>query len=145
MGKRGQMKLSFGMIFSILLIIAFLAFAFYAIKNFLGMQQDIQLKQFQGNFQHDIDKLWQVTSGTKEVEYPLPSNIKEVCFYLDEMGTYNTKLKKENIFLEYKMKNIDIPETIGNRDEICKKVVNGKINFKLQKEFDKPLVKIILN
>ena len=139
------MKMSFGMIFSIILIIAFLAFAFYAIRSFLGMQQEVQINQFTENFQSDVDKLWKSTSGTKAVDYALPSKIEEVCFYIDEDNIYNMKLQQEKIFIEYKIKNIDILETVGNRNEVCKKLVEGRINFELQKDYDNPLVKIILN
>jgi hypothetical protein len=144
MDKRGQMKLSFGMIFSIILIIAFLAFAFYAIKNFLGMQQEVQINQFKENLQGDIDKLWKSTSGSKEVEYSLPSKIERVCFYMDESNLHNMILQEEKIFTEHKIKNIDIIETIGEENEICKEVIDGKISFKLEKNYNNPLVKIVM-
>ncbi len=136
--------MSFGMIFSIILIIAFLAFAFYAIRSFLGMQQDVQINQFTENLQNDVDRLWKSTSGTKNVEYALPSKIEEVCFYLDEDSIYNMKLQQEKIFTEYNVKNIDIIETLEGENQICKDVNEGKINFKLQKTYDNPLVKIVL-
>jgi len=40
--KRGQLKLSFGMIFSIILIIVFLGFAFFGIQKFMDYQKSIQ-------------------------------------------------------------------------------------------------------
>lgn len=135
--------MSFGMIFSIILIIAFLAFAFYAIKSFLQMQQDIQINQFTENFQKEIDTLWKSTSGTKSVEYIIPSKVENVCFVVDDFN--NLLLYQKNIFTEYKIKNIDILGTVGDRESVCKKPVDGKISFKLQKDFNKPLVKIILN
>ena len=138
--------MSFGMIFSIILIIAFLAFAFYAIKNFLGMQQEIQINQFTENFQGDVDRLWKSTAGNKTVEYTLPSKIGNVCFIIDDFNNlllYNSK--NPAIFTEYNIKNIDIFETVGSRESLCKKPVEGKISFKLQKDYNKPLVKIILN
>ena len=109
------------------------------------MQQEVQINQFTENFQSDVDKLWKSTSGTKAVDYALPSKIEEVCFYIDEDNIYNMKLQQEKIFIEYKIKNIDILETVGNRNEVCKKLVEGRINFELQKDYDNPLVKIILN
>src|SRR6056297_2746926 len=145
MKKRGQMKMSFGMIFSIILIIAFLAFAFYAIRNFLGMQQEVQINQLKENLQNDVDRLWKSTSGSNPVEYPLPSRIEEVCFYLDETGNYNMLLQEEKIFTEHNIKNIDIIETVGEEEEICKEVVDGKISFKLEKDSSNPLVRIVMN
>ena len=51
------MKLSFGMIFSIILIIAFLALAFYGIKTMLDTQNEIKLKQFYDNLEADIEDM----------------------------------------------------------------------------------------
>jgi hypothetical protein len=145
MKKRGQMKMSFGMIFSIILIIAFLAFAFYAIRNFLGMQQEVQINQFKENLQNDVDRLWKSTSGSKPVEYPLPSRIEGVCFYMDDLGIYNMLLQEEKIFTEHKIKNIDIPRTVGDNSEVCKEVIDGKISFKLEKDSSNPLVRIVMD
>ncbi len=50
------MKLSFGMIFSIILIIVFLSFAFYAIKIFLNMQTTMQVGKFVEELRNDVDK-----------------------------------------------------------------------------------------
>jgi hypothetical protein len=144
MKKRGQMKMSFGMIFSIILIIAFLAFAFYAIRNFLGMQQEVQINQFKENFQDDIDRLWKGTSGSKLVEYPLPSRIEKVCFYQDELGLHNMLLQEEKIFTEHNIKHLDIIGTIGEESEVCKDVVDGKISLKLEKDYSNPLVKVVI-
>jgi len=78
--KRGAMELSFGMIFSIFLIIIFLAFAIYGISKFLGFQRSIQVGQFTNNLQIDIDKMWSGTEGFASEEYNLPKKISEVCF-----------------------------------------------------------------
>jgi len=78
--KKGQMRLSFGMIFSIILILAFLAFSVYAIQKFLGIQRSIQIGAFEGDLQTDVDKMWQGTQGSEEYKYKLPTRIKKVCF-----------------------------------------------------------------
>jgi hypothetical protein len=78
--KRGQMKLSFGMIFSIILILAFLAFTVYAVQKFLGIQRSIQIAAFGDDLQSDIDKMWRGSQGSEIEEYNLPKQIKKVCF-----------------------------------------------------------------
>src|SRR3989344_9488004 len=78
--KRGQMKLSFGMIFSIFLIIIFLGFAFYVIPKFLGFQDSLKVGTFIKDFQDDIDKMWKSAQGSQKVEYLLPKEIIRVCF-----------------------------------------------------------------
>ena len=80
MKKRGQMEMSFGMIFTIILVIVFIAFAFYAIKGFLNLQKNIQTKQFFENFQKETDRMYQSSYGSKKVSFNLPSNVEKICF-----------------------------------------------------------------
>ena len=70
--KRGQMKLSFGMIFSIILIIVFISFAFYAIQKILEMQELMKVGKFKDNLEADIDSAWKGSQRSQEVEYILP-------------------------------------------------------------------------
>ena len=79
--KRGQMKVSFGMIFSIILIVIFIAFAFWGIGKFLSYQRSIQIGQFINSYlQPDIDKMQKGSQGSVTKEYNLPSKIDYVCF-----------------------------------------------------------------
>lgn len=78
--NRGELNLSFGMIFSIILIIIFIAFAFYAIFKFLDYQKKIQIGQVVTYLQEDIDKMWKGSQGYVQKEYVLPSKIDYVCF-----------------------------------------------------------------
>ncbi|MBU2616471.1 MAG: hypothetical protein KKB79_00625 [Nanoarchaeota archaeon] len=78
--KRGQVSLSFGMIFSIILIVIFFAFAFYAIKTFFGINNSAQVGQFISDFQSDVDKIWRSSGGSQVNEYSLPSGVTKVCF-----------------------------------------------------------------
>ena len=80
------MKLSFGMIFSIILIVIFIAFAIYGVKRFLGMQDTVQVEKFKADLQNDIDKIWKANQGSQEREYFVPKKIYEVCFVDDEGG-----------------------------------------------------------
>jgi len=89
-GKNGQIKLSFGMIFSIILIIVFLAFAFYAIKTFLGIRDAAQTGKFINDLKSDIDRVWKSTESSEEREYVLPSKIDYICF-VDFAGNSDTR------------------------------------------------------
>jgi len=64
--KKAQLKLSFGMIFSIILIVIFIASAFYAVQKFIGVQNIIQVEKFANDFQNDIDKIWRGSQGNQE-------------------------------------------------------------------------------
>ncbi|GAH39661.1 unnamed protein product, partial [marine sediment metagenome] len=86
MKKRGQLKLSFGMIFSIILIIIFIAFAFFAVKKFLNIGTSAQIGKFKNDLQSDIDRIWRGSQGSEEQEYFLPSKVKYVCFVNYSVG-----------------------------------------------------------
>ncbi len=73
--KKGQIKLSFGMMFSIILIIFFIAFAFFAIQKFLGLGNTISIGKFVEDFQLNVDKLWEGVKGSQESEYFLPKKL----------------------------------------------------------------------
>lgn len=131
--KKAQMKISFGMIFSIMLIVSFLAFGFFAIQKFLGMQENIIMKKFVDDFQNDIDKMWKSTQGSKEIKYTVPKDITLVCFEYNPY--YNTLIYSGDIYVDRNFKKIDMNKTLGTRDSVCAKAKEGKITFYLEKQF----------
>lgn len=138
--NRGAIELSFGMIFSIVLIIVFLAFGFYAITKFLDLQKTIQIEKFMGDFQNDVDKMWKSSQGSQNVEYSLPTNIDAVCFEDDEFE--NLQFTSDSIIRGKKIANIDIAKTIGDGDSLCMQNINGKVSMTLVKNFGDVLVTI---
>ena len=74
------MKLSFGMIFSIILIAIFLAVAVFAIQKFLQLQETVQVSKLTDELQSDIDKIWRSSQGSVEREYNGPKNVVYLCF-----------------------------------------------------------------
>jgi len=138
--KRAQMKLSFGMIFSIILIIIFIAVAIYAILKFLGIQDSVKIAQFEDDLQSDIDKMWKGSQGSQEVEYSLPAKIKSVCFKDDE---YENLVFRADKFIEgIKINHIDIEKTLAGEDSFCIDNVNRKLKMRIKKEYGEALVTI---
>ncbi len=133
--KRSQMKLSFGMIFSIFLIIIFISFAIYAIIKFVGLQHVAQIEIFKNDLQADVNKMWQSQQGSQVKKYYLPKKISEVCFEEDE---------SQNLMLIS-----DIPIYWGNIEHIniensfCITNIEGKVSMTLVKDYGETLVKII--
>ena len=80
MMKKGQMQMSFGMIFSIILIIFFLAFAFFGIRTFLGIQDTAEKAKFLSDIQNDVETVWKSAQSSQAKEYFLPGKISDVCF-----------------------------------------------------------------
>lgn len=162
--KRGQINLSFGMIFSIILIIVFISFAFYAIGKFLDIQKAAKTGQFIDAFKADTDRMWKSSSGSQEVEYGLPSSVEQVCFtdFLRNVKPANKKeiyddlkfvyFEDENLFFypvgsagtvdSTKIDNIDLIGITSGENPYCINNVKGKVKLTIKKEIDEPLVVI---
>jgi len=138
--SRGEFNLSFGMIFSIILIIAFIVFSFYAIKKFLDFQDTINIEKFKDDLQADIDNLWKSSEGSQEVEYKLPGKINAVCFREDEYE--NMYFESETIIPGKKINHLDILATLEGEDYACFGNINGKVKMTLMKDFSDVLVTI---
>jgi hypothetical protein len=166
--KKGQMTISFGMIFSIILIIIFISFAFFAIKKFLTLGDTAQIAKFANSLQTDIDRAWnwKGTQSPQEKEYSLPSKIKFVCFadYANYPGggngvyeSYYSELKQlhqefENIFFypigsseglnSKEMKHIDLEKITDKNNPYCFGNTDGKIKILIEKKYGEAFVTI---
>ncbi|MBI5803328.1 hypothetical protein HY448_01440 [Candidatus Pacearchaeota archaeon] len=164
--KKGQMQLSFGMIFSIILIIVFMAFAFFAIYKFLDIRNSVEVGKFANDFQKDIDSIWKGSQGSQERTYFLDESIKYVCladFESNKKGSniysnYYDELErvyfgKENLFFypvgsaqgsdSKEIKNIDLIQTTSENNPFCVRNIDGKVKFTIKKDFGEDLVTII--
>ncbi|MDP3966395.1 MAG: hypothetical protein Q8Q04_02600 [archaeon] len=132
--KRGQMKLSFGMIFSIILINFFLAFAFYAIQKFLSLQDEIKTAKFYESLRADVERVWTSTEASKEVQYIVPNNVKQVCFKSDPNKNvyFKTDRPKPGEFVEH----------LKILEDACFPAYGGKVKFTLEKEYGEALVSV---
>ena len=161
MKKKGQIEMSFGMIFSILLILAFLGFAFYGIQKFMSMQNAIKIGKFTSDIQEDINKMWKSTQGSQTIEYLLPSKIEAVCFANYSMPNKNNPESlyrdmrqaiygNQNLFFyplgtgegidALTLSHIDLESMIGNKNPICIETQKGKITLTIKKNFGENLV-----
>ncbi len=125
--KRGQIKLSFGMIFSIILIIIFLIFAFYGIKMILNFQKEANIGKFVNDLQNDVNKMWQ-NSGSQIKTYILPKNIEEVCFNEDSK-IYFKPFGTGGEFDYMEIKHLDVKEPFCIKN-------NGKIKIRIKRDED---------
>ena len=138
--KKGQMKLSFGMIFSIFLIILFIAFAIYAITKFINLQKTIQIESFSNDLQKDIDSMWTSPKGSQEKTYSLPKKIEAVCFTNDEFG--NLMFRSSNFIGRENIEHIDISTITASEEPYCIPTINGKVKLIIFKDFGEDLVTI---
>lgn len=162
--KRGQMKLSFGMIFSIILIIIFVSFAFFAVKKFLEIGNTAQVAKFADTIQNDIDKAWKGSQSMQTKEYYLPKEIEYLCFI--DYSRYPTGKRGRyaefydeliKVFQEYEtmffypigssqgleskqIKHIDLEKITSLHNPFCVANKEGKVKLTLEKEYGDALV-----
>ncbi len=79
--RKGQlMHMPFAMIFSIILIIAFIATAFYVINHFLDTSACGSTCSFYSDLQKDVESVWNSEGASKVFSESLPSKIEYLCF-----------------------------------------------------------------
>ncbi|MDD5191574.1 MAG: hypothetical protein PHH54_02905 [Candidatus Nanoarchaeia archaeon] len=174
MNKRGNNKkaqqvfgMSFGVIFSIILIVFILAVAIIAITHFLDLKKCAQISMFKEDIQTNVDKAWNSDKFTDpgNVPYSLPSNLDYVCFANlsnpfrgedAERDIYSDimlyEFSKGNMFLYpiekscdtpfANIKHLDINQMTESKNPYCIPVKKGKITIKINKEFNEGLVKL---
>ena len=165
LGDKGQIKLSFGMIFSIILIIIFVAFAGYAIMKLFDFQNVITAGQFINNLQEDIDKIWTGGVGSQEISYSVPQKAETICFIdygSSERGDVDGRdlyeelqrgfVQNENLFFYpsgssdmrngFNIRHIDLAEITRENNPLCFDVNKGKIRLVIKMDAGESLVKI---
>jgi hypothetical protein len=142
--NKAQLKISFGMLFSIILIVIFISVAFYAIYIFIDLQKAVKIGKFTDDLQFTIDNIWKSGSGSTEFEIDLPNEVEEACitdFESSARGINSGKYSKmqllysgsENLFLypygsakefsEIKLEHIDLQKSTLSENPLC--IKNG--------------------
>jgi len=147
--KRGKSKkaqnvfgLSFGVIFSILLIIFFIVVAFIAINAFLKTQKCTQIGIFIDDFEVEINKAWNSQSSSFEFQGTLPSNLDSVCFTSQEEKNLFLSPKAKACIPEYNIEHLDIEKITQSQDPYCIDINKGDIDIQIEKGFNDALVGI---
>ncbi len=163
--RAGQMNLSFGMIFSIILIVVFIVFAFYAIGKFLDIQKAAKTGQFIDALESDVNRMWTSSQGSQSLEYSLPTSVDYVCFADFSQGSMKNGPRQdfyadfnlvhfndENMFFypvgsggavdSTNIDNIDLGEITKQENPYCISNVKGKIKLTIKKGIDESTVTI---
>lgn len=141
MNKRGAIELSFGMIFSIIIMIAIIGVAVYAISAFLDIGTASQFGLFHQQFQETIDEVWASSITNKVSSFSIPKSIDLVCFGSLSGSSYNPRYEDE--FNELKRYSSNFEQQNTNRflypsdkgGEFTYKKV-GKIDLSTMNGFD---------
>lgn len=135
--------MSFGMIFAIILIILFVAFAIYGINKFIEVQRLAQISKLKSDLQYDINQMYLSTQGTQKETYYPPKGIKQACFQLNRQNPKTGKpeimyFMPEGKYEGYMPENVNIQKTtlgLPSR-KLCIDVINGKISLIIKKDWN---------
>ncbi|MEX0932532.1 MAG: hypothetical protein WDZ77_00315 [Candidatus Pacearchaeota archaeon] len=163
LNQKGQLKISFGTIFSIILIVIFISFAFYTIQKFLGVKNSIQLGKFSEDFQEDVNRVWNSAQGSEKKSYFIPNGVRLVCFadYLSNERGENSNLydefilsfyNEENLFFypresaegfdSIEIRNLNLDKITEINNPYCIENKNGVVILTIKKDFNENLVTI---
>jgi len=153
--------MSFGMIFSIIIIIAIISVAFYTIGFFLNTRDCTDIALFHKDLQERIDKSWNSEITRDTFEGRLPSSIEQVCFgddgfsgageIYESFDDLYPRSFKPNLFIYPSEKSCDQAyveiehitlEEFQNQFG-CFPVENGRVLIRLEKSNTDPLVRIL--
>ena len=105
MKKSGQLQISFGMIFSIIIVIALVATSFYVITYFLNVSKCTQIGLFYQDFDDKVTKAWAADNVQTTFSASLPGGIESVCLgnlnqtfddYETERGSFDQYYRHSN-------------------------------------------------
>ncbi len=163
MKNRGYMQIPFSMLFSIILIIAFIAVAIYAIVFFLNFNKCAETGIFKNDLQDKISKAWQSDESFEVFNSSLPSDIDFMCFidssqgkkgdykdFYDEFRMYGFKPETNMFFYPLKksceeltvfeIEHLNMTKITETNNPYCIKNNQGRIEIEIEKNFNDYLV-----
>lgn len=164
--RKGQIKMSVNMIFSIFLIAVFIVVAIIAVMSFLDITPTIETGMFIDDLQNQINFLWSSPGGdVYGFENRLDSDVDYVCFVdietpafgdcgnIDCTELYNELNRKSSANLYFYpridvnppytyIENINLTRITETRNPYCIENDNGNIKMILEKDIGEALVTI---
>lgn len=157
--KKGQIQISFGMIFSIIIIIATVAIGAYVIMHFMSLSKCTKISLFYKSLQDETTKAWEGDMTQRVVNINLPSGIDEVCIGNLTLGStkeYETeyeelkrfRLMDRNLFLYPLGTSCGGNPAIYKLDYVqsvqlfCSELKSGIVSIKLSKDVSDSYVKL---
>src|SRR3989344_8424618 len=155
--NRGQFQISFGMIFSIILIAVFIVVAIIAINAFLKISCTASNGQFIKELRDDVERIWAQSGQDVLFESSLGNGfsckVEKVCFFnydkpqkgqaneeYEDFQTFGTNSESNLYFYPQKnadLKSINIAHVnmqAFNENPYCIKAENGRIRMRLSKD-----------
>ncbi len=160
--KKGQMQISFGMIFSIILIMVFISAVIYVIIYFLNFSERVKIEQFEEGLQESVDNIWKSVQGSKSVKLSLPKEIEKVCFIDSSSNEVGKDRELYNDFVFFitnenliyypegssqgkdgtEIKHLNISRITQERNPYCIEGKKGDFSFIVKMDYSENLVRI---
>jgi hypothetical protein len=162
---RGQatIELSFGMIFSIILIVIFLSVAGFVIFKFVDFGKGVDVNLFVDEFEREVEGVWRSSGSSIQRSWNIPEEIEFVCFAdLDAPPTIRKDIYDEinrDVFVERPnmffwpvgssgstdavfIEHLNISKITEFKNPNCIESIKGKVSFTIEKDFREALVTI---
>ena len=163
--KKAQLELSYGMIFSVILIAVFLFVAIFAIMHFMNIGKLVETGVFIKDLQNEINRIW-TSAGGEDIVFSKKINsetLQYICFFNQqkeakgEFKDFSAELKRysgsktnnlhfypasDSNFSPLEIKHIDIEKITKDSNPYCIKLKDKEIKLRLQKSLSDTLVTI---
>lgn len=162
--QSGVFGMPFSVLFSIFLIIFFIATAFIAIRFFLRFQSDSQIGFFLSDLQDEIDDAWEAQSSSKSYDGFLPTKVTHICFINITSDLYLADAVEQDVYEEVQFSGMLVNEinfvlwplnkmgsirsaqidhiVLPEENPYCIETENQKASVKIQKNMDEALVRV---
>ena len=160
--KKGQFQIGFGMIFSIILMAAFLVVAIIAINAFLKVSCSIETGSFINDLDNEVNRIRKGSGEDTVKEFKINwCDFEYVCFYNlneDDTGNYasftrdfriSTGDEGDHNLYFYPRSKSDVPSTLIKHvnmelssNPYCFKKVDNKVRIRLTKSTSEALVRV---
>ncbi|PIZ82639.1 hypothetical protein COX97_03745 [Candidatus Pacearchaeota archaeon CG_4_10_14_0_2_um_filter_05_32_18] len=159
---KAQIDISFGMIFSLILIAVFIAVAIFAIKAFLEQKKSISEGIIVRDLQTEVDRIWRSSQGETNYKFErrISDKITHVCFYdrekqisggFQDMGKElkRTGSSEANLYFypvresSLESAKIDNINMVLSMNPYCIPTEGGFIEITLSKDIGESLVRVV--
>jgi hypothetical protein len=101
--RRGQLDISFGMLFSIIVIIATIALAFYFLRVFFQTSSCTGFELLHQEIRERVDAVWRAPQARELLTLRLPARITAVCF-----GTPDIQEERGSVLDSYRVQGAGV-------------------------------------
>ncbi len=128
------MKISFNLIFAIILIVVFIMVGVFGVKKFIQVNNDLEAANFQSAVQEEINELLGEPGGSQQESFEVPKSVEEICFENQPTGSNESNFYSvpEGIIQDV-LDGVDWSNTNPGGDKLCIPVENGEVSFLFQR------------